>query len=388
MTVDNQNRKISYDIDATSAFTFAYTFDIIDVATVFLSFFDTDGTELVITMVRVNSTSPAANEYFVDEDASQVVIGDGGSSFLQDQYGSDIAQLLITRTIDLTQGVSLPTATSLQSDAIEEGLDSNTLATQQLSETVGRALVIPIQDDTSQVVDLPPAAVRANQFLAFDGQGNPTVGDSPAGGAIISTAMQPVVAGATLVAARELFEVLSEAEINALIAAGDALKLSLAGGTMSGAIAMGTEKITGLGDPVDAQDAVTKAFATIVADQTANTTPVDLTVLNTWYEVAKISAFVCGGKDILINANGNTLTGSANGWFEMRLKIDGVVKQTTHAEDAFTSTATIPLTWLEKSCLGTNDITIEIRAVHASTVGSDCNSATFPSVINVVRLPS
>ena len=36
--------------------------------------------------------------------------------------------------------------------------------------------------------------------------------------------------------------------------------LPLAGGTMSGAIAMGTSKITGLGDPTAAQDAVTKNY--------------------------------------------------------------------------------------------------------------------------------
>ena len=40
----------------------------------------------------------------------------------------------------------------------------------------------------------------------------------------------------------------------------DALKLALAGGTMSGAIAMGTNKVTGLGDPTAAQDAATKNY--------------------------------------------------------------------------------------------------------------------------------
>ena len=38
-------------------------------------------------------------------------------------------------------------------------------------------------------------------------------------------------------------------------------KLDLAGGTMDGAIAMATNKITGLGDPTSAQDAATKAYA-------------------------------------------------------------------------------------------------------------------------------
>jgi len=39
-----------------------------------------------------------------------------------------------------------------------------------------------------------------------------------------------------------------------------ATKLPLAGGTMTGAIAMGTAKITGLGDPSSAQDASTKTY--------------------------------------------------------------------------------------------------------------------------------
>lgn len=49
----------------------------------------------------------------------------------------------------------------------------------------------------------------------------------------------------------------------------DALKLDLAGGTMSGAIAMGTNKITGMGDPTAAQDGATKNY---VDNVVANTT--------------------------------------------------------------------------------------------------------------------
>jgi len=46
----------------------------------------------------------------------------------------------------------------------------------------------------------------------------------------------------------------------------DSEKLALAGGTMSGAIAMATNKITGLGDPTAAQDAATKAYVDAVAE--------------------------------------------------------------------------------------------------------------------------
>lgn len=50
--------------------------------------------------------------------------------------------------------------------------------------------------------------------------------------------------------------------------------LALAGGTMSGAIAMGTNKITGMGDPTAAQEAATKAYAdTKLANVVEDTTP-------------------------------------------------------------------------------------------------------------------
>ena len=43
-------------------------------------------------------------------------------------------------------------------------------------------------------------------------------------------------------------------------------KLPKAGGTMTGAIEMGTSKITGLGDPTSAQDAATKAYVDAIAE--------------------------------------------------------------------------------------------------------------------------
>jgi hypothetical protein len=49
-------------------------------------------------------------------------------------------------------------------------------------------------------------------------------------------------------------------------------KLPLAGGTMSGAIAMGTNKITGVGDPTTAQDAATKNYVDTAAIAPSNLT--------------------------------------------------------------------------------------------------------------------
>jgi hypothetical protein len=75
----------------------------------------------------------------------------------------------------------------------------------------------------------------------------------------------------------------SDAATKGYVDTADALKLNLSGGTMSGAIAMGTNKITGLGTPTADADAVTKSYvdaiaqgidakASVVAASTANLT--------------------------------------------------------------------------------------------------------------------
>ena len=62
--------------------------------------------------------------------------------------------------------------------------------------------------------------------------------------------------------------------------ASDNAKLPLAGGTMSGAIAMGTNKITGLGNPTNAQDAATKYYIDNVILAPSNLTGVITSIGN------------------------------------------------------------------------------------------------------------
>ena len=57
-------------------------------------------------------------------------------------------------------------------------------------------------------------------------------------------------------------------------------KLALSGGTMTGAIAMGTNKITGLGDPTSAQDAATKNYIDTAVLAPSNLTGVITSVGN------------------------------------------------------------------------------------------------------------
>lgn len=60
----------------------------------------------------------------------------------------------------------------------------------------------------------------------------------------------------------------------------DALKLNLSGGTMSGAIAMGTNKITGLGTPTVSADAATKGYVDTSISALVDSAPGALDTLN------------------------------------------------------------------------------------------------------------
>jgi hypothetical protein len=90
-------------------------------------------------------------------------------------------------------------------------------------------------------IDLATTAVTAGtyQSMTVDAYGRITTGTNP-----------------TTLAGYNISNAYTTTQVDTALA----LKLNLTGGTMSGAIAMGTSKITGLGNPTTAQDAATKTY--------------------------------------------------------------------------------------------------------------------------------
>lgn len=128
--------------------------------------------------------------------------------------GSPIANgtsLTIARILPLVQATTLSNQGNQYPAATEGALDYEMMALQQVSNQSGRALVAPITDATAPG-PLPGIAQRANSFLGFDGSGNPIAG--AVSSAPVSTAMQPVVAAATVAAALAL---LGGVSISALV---------------------------------------------------------------------------------------------------------------------------------------------------------------------------
>lgn len=77
----------------------------------------------------------------------------------------------IQRTTDFTTGGDL------FANTINDELDSQTIFAQQNAEAVDRALKAPQTDPTTINMTLPRATTRANKTLAFDSDGNPTIGE-------------------------------------------------------------------------------------------------------------------------------------------------------------------------------------------------------------------
>lgn len=77
----------------------------------------------------------------------------------------------IERTTDFVTGGDL------FANSLNDELDSLVIFTQQIKETADRGLKAPITDPTDVNMVLPTKASRIGKTLAFDGSGNPTVGE-------------------------------------------------------------------------------------------------------------------------------------------------------------------------------------------------------------------
>lgn len=148
---------------------YAFTFEIIDNADLAVYF---NATLLTITTdytVVINANGTGA-----------VTIVTGGS-VPSTPTASD--QIVIVGARDIERTTDFVTAGDLLASSLNEQLDSLTIFDQQVSEEGRRALRAPVYDpalaEDGGVVDmtLPTKASRSGKTLAFDSDGNPTVGE-------------------------------------------------------------------------------------------------------------------------------------------------------------------------------------------------------------------
>lgn len=148
---------------------YAFTFEIIDNADLAVYFNAT-----LLTLTTDYTVSINANG------TGDVTIVTGGS-VPSTPTASD--QIVVVGARDIERTTDFVTAGDLLASSLNEQLDSLTIFDQQVSEEGRRALRAPVYDpalvEDGGVVDmtLPTKASRSGKTLAFDSNGNPTVGE-------------------------------------------------------------------------------------------------------------------------------------------------------------------------------------------------------------------
>ena len=172
------------------------------------------------------------------------------------------------------------TAAKLASDAVTTAkiLDANVTDAKLAANSVTNAKIADAAVDTAELaasavtaVKLATDAVETLKIKDANVTAAKLASDSVETAKIVNSAVtEGKIADGAVTSAKILDGTIVNADINASAAIAqskiDGLstslgeKLALAGGTMSGAIAMGTNKITGLGTPTDGTDAATKNY--------------------------------------------------------------------------------------------------------------------------------
>lgn len=190
MTISTTANLVTYEGNGATT-TFDFNFLIPTADDVIVTVTDSDG----------NSTDLNPAQYSITG-----LDDDNGGTVTYPLSGSPLASLsfiAIRRELPLTQETDLVNQDGFHPQVVEDALDMLCMQIQQISTLNSQAIRVPANEDPPD--ELPAAALRANQALVFDSDGQPTVG-SPSN-STVSAAMQPVVAAATLASARNLMGV-------------------------------------------------------------------------------------------------------------------------------------------------------------------------------------
>jgi hypothetical protein len=169
-----------------------------------------------------------------------------------------------TSTATITGGTMNPTTLTQNSVPVLTTTSTSTVTNKTLtSPIINGGTVSSATVTSSTVVSGTLGSDLAAGGYKVSGLATPTATADAATKGYVDTSISNLVASApsTLDTLNELAAALgNDASFSTTITTSIGTKLSKSGGTMTGAIAMGTSKITGMGDPTAAQDAATKNY--------------------------------------------------------------------------------------------------------------------------------
>jgi len=196
----------------------------------------------------------------------------------------------VTGTVVTSGDTGTVSATMLASDSVTtiKILNANVTAAKLASDSVETAKIVDLNVTTGKLAGEAVTTAKiadlnvTNGKLAADSVTTAKITDANVTAAKLATdsvetakivnsaVTEAKIADGAVTSAKIANDTIVDADINSAAAIAQSKisglttslseKLATAGGTMSGAIAMGTNKITGLGTPTDATDAATKAY--------------------------------------------------------------------------------------------------------------------------------
>jgi hypothetical protein len=102
--------------------------------------------------------------------------GTGSITLVSAATGADRITIVGARSIE--RSTDFVTGGDFFANTLNTELDSEVIFVQQVAETAERSLKAPVTDPTSIDMTLPFNTTRANKFLSFDADGNPTVNNA------------------------------------------------------------------------------------------------------------------------------------------------------------------------------------------------------------------
>jgi preprotein translocase subunit Sec61beta len=346
----------------------------------FVKFFeDSDNGTNAVTLIGPASTAdvtltlPAATDTLIGKATTDTLTNKTfdangtGNSLSNVEVADFAASAIVTESEGLASSdndTSLPTTaavkdyvdTQITAEDLDITTDSGTIAIDLDSETLtvagGTGLDSSATGNTvTLAIDSTVATLAGSQTLTNKTITAPTISapvisatSTTVGGKIkLLEGTDNGTNGVTLVGAASTADVDIIFPATAGTVALVASSLQLSGGTMSGAIAMGTSKITGMGDPTANQDAATKAY---------------------------VDSTVSSGSTLITQGNSN-VTVADSGTGNVTIEVDGTDRITTVAATTTTATghsivlgaasnsAAGSIKFLEGTDNGTNGVTLQ-----------------------------